>query len=825
MKKIFNIFPAFFLVFVVGCTSNSIHPWNLVQNHLVSKWSKDVNPENPWPEYPRPQMERDTWLSLNGLWDYTILSDSKEVMIEKGQILVPYPIESALSGVGKRVNINEQLIYSRSIQIPEDWNEKRILIHFEAVDWKCQVSIDNKDIGSHTGGYDPFSFDITAFVIPGKKHEIKVVVLDPTSDGYQPRGKQVNEPRGIWYTPSTGIWQSVWLEPVAKSYICDLKITPDVDLQRVIIEPQVFSTEKEDKIKIEIKDGTNTVFEGQFEINKPIKVNIENPKLWAPETPHLYNLELSLLRNEVVIDEVKSYFGMRKISLVKDENGYNRLALNNEILFQNGPLDQGFWPDGIYTPPTDEAMKYDIEVTKQMGFNMLRKHVKVENRRFYTWCDKLGILVWQDMPSASGYVAPGGEDLNPSTEHKTNFENELTQLIKTHFNHPSIVIWVPFNEGWGQYDTKRIVELVETLDSTRLVNNASGWEDRGIGDVLDIHHYPDPSCPEKQEERASVLGEFGGIGYFVEGHTWQKENWGYEKMQNLDDLLMKYEDYYQEIFRLQREKGLAACVYTQTTDVETETNGLLTYDRALVKMGIDNIRKAHEGILPPRLKSPFRSFIDTFIIELNCADQNAKIYFTLDGSNPDENAASYSKPIIINKTSTLKTIAIYPSGEKSRINSYTLEQVEPQSVPEQPDEILEGLQVFYYEGNWDSIPDFGSLQILSEGVSPKVDLSFTESKELFGLVFEGYLDVPETGVFNIYLSCDDGGRIILDGKTFIDYDGIHGMGIRKSSVALEKGLHPFRFIYFQRYGGLGINISWEGSGLDYQEISADYWKH
>jgi len=310
---------------------------------------------------------------------------------------------------------------------------------------------------------------------------------------------------------------------------------------------------------------------------------------WSPEDPYLYELDVKLHKDGKVKDKVSSYAGLRKISLGKDENGITRLMLNNTFVFQQGPLDQGFWPDGIYTPANDEAMKYDLEVIKGIGFNMLRKHVKVENRRFYTWCDKMGILVWQDMPS--GFRS--NDTLPRSSEEMAQFEKELTALVETHKNNPSIIMWVPFNEGWGQYDTPRIVDLVRSLDSTRLVNNASGWTDTGTGDVIDWHHYPEPVCPMPEENRAAVLGEFGGLGYFVAGHTWQEENWGYRKMASPEELNGKYLEFFDQVRSFRDNPGLSACIYTQITDVETETNGLMTYDRAVIKLDTAILRKAH----------------------------------------------------------------------------------------------------------------------------------------------------------------------------------------------------------------------------------------
>jgi hypothetical protein len=825
MKKI-NISPFFVFVVIMlapGCEMQQKSIWKPASSPLLTRWTATVDPQNPWPEYPRPQLMRSEWLNLNGLWDYAIVSADSIPLEYEGQILVPYPVESALSGVARKIGKDKKLWYRREIAIPSEWKNKIILLNFEAVDWEMELIIDGKTAGTHKGGYDPFVFDITNRVKPGKQHELQVITRDPTSDGFQPRGKQVNDPHGIWYTSASGIWQTVWLEPVGPAYISNVKIIPVMNEGKIVLDPQLINSASGDQLQVSIFDGDIKMIDSICDAEHPVFISIPEVKLWTPDNPFLYDLDIYLLRNGQILDQVDSYFGMRKISIIQDEQGLNRMALNNEILFQNGPLDQGFWPDGIYTPPSDEAMKYDIEVTKQMGFNMLRKHVKVENRRFYSWCDRLGVLVWQDMPSASGYVPPGGEDLQPSELHAKNFEQELSRMIKTLFNHPSIVMWVPFNEGWGQYDTQRIVDFIYAIDSTRLVNNASGWEDRNAGDVLDIHHYPDPMCPERQESRAGVLGEFGGLGYFVEGHSWQQENWGYEKMQKLDDLLVKYEDYYQEIFRMRDECGLAASVYTQTTDVETETNGLLTYDRDQVKMGIENIQKAHNGILPPRLASPFRKFIHDFTIELTVPEDHVVIYFTQDGSDPTTTSQVYSAPVRIEHSTLLKTMAEWPEGQISRVNSYQIEKVVP--LPATAALCKEGLNVQYYEGTWDSLPDFYQIIPLKTGVTKKADLSFSDKNELFGLAFQGFLKVPQTGVYNFYLSSDDGGRMFLENETLIDYDGIHGPGIRKATVALEQGLHPFRLIYFQRYGGLGLHISWEGPGMEKQEIQETYWKH
>jgi hypothetical protein len=561
----------------------------------MTKWAQTVRPDNVLAEYPRPQMVRDEWLNLNGLWDYAIRpKDANQPRMFDGQILVPFPAESALSGVMKPVGPDNRLWYRRTFTVPDKWTaqKKRILLHFEAVDWETTVWMNGRmaGVGPHRGGYDPFTFDITAALKETGPQEIVVSVWDPTDAGEQPRGKQVRKPGSIWYTAVTGIWQTVWLEPVPGDGIMRLQLTPDIDAGALhvmaggalaqgafVVEAAAFAEGQEIASATGPRGGE-------------CKLSIPDAKLWSPDSPFLYNLKITLKRDGQVIDEVKSYFAMRKISLGKDEKGILRLCLNNKPLFQYGPLDQGWWPDGLYTAPSDEALKYDIEATKQLGMNMARKHVKVEPDRWYYWCDKLGLLVWQDMPSAG----------NKTDEGKKQFETELANVIEARRSHPCIVMWVPFNEGWGQYDTERIAEMVKKLDPSRLVDNASGWTDRKVGDVHDIHSYPGPAASPVEETRAVVLGEFGGLGLPISGHTWQAEkNWGYRSYTSRDNLTEAYLALIRNLRPLIGD-GLCAAVYTQTTDVEVEVNGLMTYDRATIKMDAAKARATNETLyLPP----------------------------------------------------------------------------------------------------------------------------------------------------------------------------------------------------------------------------------
>jgi hypothetical protein len=578
--------------------------WKPADGPLMTKWAKEVSPENALPEYPRPQMVRRDWLNLNGLWDYAILAkDAPQPESFDGQILVPFPIESALSGVMKPVGPDNRLWYRRTFEIPkgERWNAegRRILLNFGAVDWDATVWVNGTEVGNHKGGYDPFTFDITDALKESGPQVVVLSVWDPTDAGTQPRGKQIRNPHGIWYTAVTGIWQTVWVEPVAPRRIEGLKLTPDVDNARLTVEIASRLT-RSDNVKVEVLRDGKVVAQANG-LNQ-IEVEVPNLRLWSPDDPFLYDVRITLghFNQPIVFDEVTSYVGMRKIALQKDENGINRLFLNNKPLFQYGPLDQGWWPDGLYTAPTDEALKYDIEVTRKLGMNMARKHVKVEPDRWYYWCDKLGLLVWQDMPSGDRYIGGRDPDIRRSEESSKQFDLELTGLIDAFRNHRCIVMWVPFNEGWGQFDTPRVVNLVRKLDPTRLVNNASGWTDRGVGDVHDIHDYPGPSAPRLEDKRAGVLGEFGGLGLPVPGHTWQAEkNWGYRSFTNADELTDAYVSLIKKLHPLTGAAGLSAAVYTQTTDVEIEVNGLMTYDREIIKMDAERVAAANKALYTP----------------------------------------------------------------------------------------------------------------------------------------------------------------------------------------------------------------------------------
>ncbi len=576
----------FFRLLASGVLANeAATPWKPAPGPLMTRWAADVSPANAHPEYPRPQLVRADWLNLNGLWDYAVTSRTAPPPTDfTGQILVPFPIESALSGVMQRLDEFSTLWYRRNFRVPAAWRGQRVRLHFGAVDWQARVFINGHEIGQHRGGYDGFTFDITDSLKWDGDEEIRVAVFDPT-EGDQPCGKQSRKPEGIFYTPTSGIWQTVWLEPVPKICINELKLTPDVDAQALHVRVAVGSLANSVQVEVQALVGGKEVSHITGPANQELSLPVPAPHLWSPGDPFLYDLRVTLKDAGHVVDSVSSYFGMRKISLRKDDAGITRLALNDQFLFQMGTLDQGFWPDGIYTAPTDDALRFDIEYLKRCGFNLARKHVKVEPDRWYYWCDKLGLLVWQDMPSGN----------NTTPESRTQFEAELQRMVTGRFNHPSIIVWVLFNEGWGQYDTERLVTWLKAMDPSRLVDNASGWTDKRVGDLIDMHSYPGPECPQPEMDRAAVLGEFGGLGLGLPGHTWSERFWGYLPMPDTESLSARYCQLLERVHLLRSSFGLSAAVYTQTTDVETECNGLLTYDRAVSKLDPSVIRAANHG--------------------------------------------------------------------------------------------------------------------------------------------------------------------------------------------------------------------------------------
>ncbi len=623
--------------------------WHPIEGDLITRWAYDINPEKPWPEYPRPQLQRKNWINLNGEWDYVITNISKnnqEITKWDGKILVPYPVESALSGVKRSLSPKQQIWYRRTFLLPEDWiknynfpETSNILLHFGGVDWETTVWINDQHIGTHQGGDIPFSFDISKALYqdPEKPNKIVISVWDPTDKGKQERGKQKIHPYMIFYNAMSGIWQTVWLEPVKNISIAELKPISDCDNKSLQLsiklnkfqsnidlhaKIKVFEANiQNDSLASQVSNTSNTSNDSIImEIEIPIVAKMSHAQihlkeeifhLWSPNSPYLYNIEVALLSGDQEIDHIYSYFGMRKIAIRKDLQGIPRIELNNQFIFQYGPLDQGWWPDGLYTAPTNEAMYWDLEMIKKMGFNMVRKHIKIEPALWYYQCDRLGLLVWQDMPSGGVY----GNWLGllqlffakcfkkawctgrKRKDVRANYFKELRSMVQYLFHFPSIVVWVPFNEGWGQFQTERVTKCIRGLDSTRLIDSASGWVDYNVGDINSIHSYLGPDIPKLKDDRALGLTEFGGLGLPIPDHIWKtkRRKWGYR---NISDIKTLKEQYKALLTKLKPLiiKGLNVAIYTQITDVEQEVNGLITYDREKIKIDTEWLKMQHKKL-------------------------------------------------------------------------------------------------------------------------------------------------------------------------------------------------------------------------------------
>ncbi|MDF9831999.1 beta-galactosidase/beta-glucuronidase [Ereboglobus sp. PH5-5] len=599
--------PLFLVAMLLAGATATAKSWAPAGDLIKTPWAAQVDPSNPLPEYPRPRLARAEWQNLNGLWDYTIAPKGAALPTAyEGQILVPFAIESSLSGVQREVGSDNELWYQRQLAIPAAWRGKNIILHFGAVDWRADVFVNGAPVGSHTGGYAPFSFDITRFLNASGSNTLVVRVWDPTDASDNPVGKQVRNPKGIWYTPVTGIWQTVWMEPVPKNHIKDVQTVSDIDAGTLAV---TVATAAPATVEVELVDNNKVVATARGNAGEALTLSLKNPTLWSPENPKLYDLRARLLAGGKTVDEARSYTAFRKISMKRDASGMVRMQLNGKNYFHFGPLDQGWWPDGLYTAPTDEALLFDIIKTKELGFNMIRKHVKVEPQRWYWHCDREGILVWQDMPSTHSYglgakwgrnTLGGGIDTLRTPLSKDNFQKEWGEIMDFCKGHPSVVVWVPFNEAWGQFDTERIAKWTKERDPSRLVNAASGGNMRACGDIVDFHNYPAPKMFPGYSNLALVLGEYGGLALPLPGHLWKPDgkNWGYGKVKftGKDDLTAKYVEYTKMLKDMVAE-GYAAAVYTQTTDVEIEANGFYTYDRKVLKMDGSAVRAANRAVI------------------------------------------------------------------------------------------------------------------------------------------------------------------------------------------------------------------------------------
>ena len=805
------------IILALAAAASAFQPqWAPAGSTIRTPWAKEVNPSSVLPEYPRPIMTRPLWQNLNGLWEYAISArEAAEPGSYQGFILVPFAIESSLSGVGKAVTPAQALWYRRSFDTPAAWNGKRLLLHFGAVDWETTVYVNGRQAGTHKGGYDPFTLDISEFLKDSGPQVLVVRVWDPTdaANSPQPRGKQVLRPGGIFYTAVTGIWQTVWLEPVPEAHIVALRIEPGTDLRTVSVAAELSGAAAGLQTRIEVREGKKVVSLIQGGPGQPATITIPKPRLWSPGSPFLYDLKVTLMAGPSrPIDMVESYFAMRKIAVAKDRDGFNRLFLNNEPLFQLGPLDQGWWPDGLYTAPTDSALRYDLEQLKALGFNMLRKHVKVEPERLYYWTDKLGLLVWQDMPSSNfnRRNTPAGV----LAEADRQWDAELKAMIDHLRNYPSIVMWVPFNEGWGQHDTKRITEWVKGYDPARLVNNASGWTDEGFGDVNDVHTYPGPSMRPVESARAVVLGEFGGLGLPLKGHLWKEEgNWGYRSFDVTEAYRQKYTDLIVAMYALVK-KGLAAAVYTQTTDCEIEVNGLMTYDRMVSKLDPKSFAPLNRGFLPPVLEGAREGFVAPIRVELRTPDPAAAIRYTLDGTEPTNRSPRYAAPVVIERDTMLKARNFWRDGTQSVTVGREYRKASAIVAPVNPAPAEPGLSFEFFKGHWTKLPDFDALAAVRKGITGTLNLDCAQGEKIdFGIRFAGYIQVPATDVYAFSIDSDDGTRLRIGGKDVVVNDGVHGATSARGEIALQAGWHPIELIYFQGTGGQGLQVSWEGPGF------------
>lgn len=615
---------ASFVVLAVGIGSpvgaqTSGSGYDKKNSPLDTPWTAEVGPKNALPKYPRPQMVRERWQNLNGVWQFEGASEGEDPPLGRElseRVLVPYPIESALSGIKRH---EDRMFYRRSFTVPDGWNVgsgKRLKLHFGAVDYETVVFVNGQEVGAHKGGYDEFTFDVTDALKPGGKQEIVVGVTDltdrgnrpferPYRGGGQPVGKQTLRPGGIFYTAASGIWQTVWIEPVSEANITELDMTPNLEDDSLAVtvnaDNATANTVRVSAFNPRTGARVGTVTGAP---NTQLRLPVPNPRLWTPDNPYLYDMKVQLLNGSTTVDSVGSYFGMRSVGVEQGPDGKPRMTLNGDFVANVGTLDQGFWPDGVYTAPTDAALKFDLEEHKKLGYNMVRKHIKVEPDRWFYHADRLGLLVWQDMPSFSPVY-------DPSPEDQQQFEEELEQIIDEHDSFTSITTWVPYNEGWGELDqatTARVAEMVKTQDPSRMVNTHSGVNccesqgDSGAGDIYDEHSYQNPPLPAPFDDRATVAGEYGGVALRNPPHEFDPSRsfapYGAEPTP--ERLTERYEELQARMERGVESCGVSAGVYTEITDVEDEVNGMWTYDRQVFKPGErnrDRIVAANEGVI------------------------------------------------------------------------------------------------------------------------------------------------------------------------------------------------------------------------------------
>ena len=803
-------------------------PWQPAPGRMMTRWAADVRPEAVLPEYPRPQMVRSRWQNLNGVWQASIGYDTTTTPTHafgrnlSERILVPFAMESALSGLGSHAN---GLVYRRMFRTPEGMAAgERLLLHFGAVDWHATVFVNGRRIGSHTGGYDRFSFDITDALQGNGEQELVVAVFDPTDEFGQPRGKQVSKPEGIWYTPVTGIWQTVWLEPVPAASVERLMMTPDVAGRALRITVHGRGTSSAQQVEV-VATGNGGEHRVTGAVGQELRLPVPNPRLWGPDDPYLYDLRVTLRDGTREIDAVTSYFGMRTVAVGTDANGFRRIMLNGAPVFQVGPLDQGWWPDGLYTAPTDAALRFDLEMTKALGFNMTRKHIKVEPARWYYYADSIGLPVWQDMPSG----------WNDSPRAQQEFTAEIRAMIEDLHNHPSIIMWVPFNEKWGQFDVPRIVSIVQGMDSSRLVNDVSGWQHENVGHIIDVHRYQGPQAMRGANGRVAVVGEYGGLGYKEAGHTWAGDAWGYGGLfENRAALADRYDLLMKRLYRDRDTHGIGAGVYTQMTDVEVELNGFFTYDRAILKFDTARTAAVNRG-LAPYILPELTDFTDTVRVMIHQGTPT-EVRYTIDGSEPTAASALYRAPFLVRQTTTVRARS-FVDGRPTAAPEARTEFRRGPGHPAVSVPVVPGLRYEFFRDttpepafrmNWPvrwqlERPDRRPNDIAPHktGTVSTVTLAPADTAEMFGMRYTGYIRVPRTGVYTFTALSDDGA-----GLWFGDRNVFWSLGQSPKTtetwgqIALRAGLHPITVTFFQAYGPRALELYIEGPGVRRQQIPA-----
>ena len=779
-------------------------------------------------------MTRTRWQNLNGIWEFAVVNDSTAPLpfnTTLGErILVPFAMESSLSGIGRHA---DRVVYRRTFTRPALSEGERLLLHFGAVDWYTQVFVNGRNVGAHSGGFDPFTFDITDALRAAGSQELVVSVYDPTDKFGQPRGKQVSNPEGIWYTPVTGIWQTVWLEPVPAASIASLAMTPDVAGSALRITVRGRGATSGHRFHAVARSGETVVGEVLGPVGTELRLPVPRPRLWSPDDPFLYDLRVTLLApGGAEVDRVDSYFGMRTSSLVRDDKGFTRIGLNGAPVFQIGPLDQGWWPDGLYTAPTDAALLYDIVMMKALGMNMVRKHIKVEPARWYYYADKLGLPVWQDMPSG----------WNDTREAQGHFESELKAMIEHLRNSPSILVWVPFNEKWGQFDVPRIVAIIRSMDQSRIINDVSGWQHENVGDIIDVHRYQGPQAMLGTRERAAVVGEFGGLGYKVSGHTWAGEAWGYgglyatnDELKDRYDLLMK------RMWHLRDTHGMSAGIYTQLTDVEVELNGYMTYDRAVLKFDTARTAAVNRG-LAPYILPEYPQFTDAVTVSITQGTPT-DIRYTTDGSEPTATSTRYTGPLRIRASTTVRARAFNGAAATTAPEART----EFRKVAGRPpatvstSSLAPGVRYAFFPDttsepafrmNWpvrdrvDRLVPGSGPDPRKTGITPGFTVAPSDTTEMFGIQYTGYIRVPRTGVYTFTAMSDDGTRLWIGDETVLASLGQAPKTTETTGqIALQAGLHPITVGYFQAYGPMALDVFIEGPGLARQLIPARMLYH